>query len=136
MHANRALLVALGVLGLAYSAVLLRENGPAGVPWLPGCTIRSVTGLDCAGCGMTRATHALLHGRIMEAFRFNPVGLVLLPAALVALALEVAGWVRGRPLPWRLRPGPRAIWALVAVILAFTVLRNIPMWPLTLLSPP
>ncbi len=136
MHANRALGVSLVVLLLTFSAFLLRQGGPAAVPWLPGCVFRQATGLDCAGCGMTRATYAALHGRIGEAFRFNPVGMALFPVALLGVGLETLGWVRGKPPRWRLAIGSKGAWALAGIIIAFTVLRNIPVWPLTLLAPP
>lgn len=84
---------------------------------------------------MTRATHAALHGKILDAFRFNPVGMVLLPIAGLGLAIEIAGWVRGKPLPFALRPGRVAGWSLLFLIVGFWVLRNIPVWPFTLLAP-
>ena len=39
----------------------------------PQCVFKQATGLDCPGCGTTRALHALVHGRVGEAFRFNPM---------------------------------------------------------------
>lgn len=110
MHKDRALWAALAVLGLCFAAYMLRETGGAG--WMPGCVFRKVTGLECPGCGMTRATYAALHGRIGDAFRFNPVGMVLLPLAMIGIAIEVIGWVRGKPLPFRLNPGR---WGAVAI---------------------
>lgn len=84
---------------------------------------------------MTRATHAALHGRFIEAFLHNPLGFVLLPVVLVAITLELLVWVRGRPGGPRLRMGRNGFWALVALILVFWVLRNIPFWPFTILAP-
>jgi len=85
---------------------------------------------------MTRAVHAVLHGRLAEAFRFNQVGMVLFPAALLGIGLELIGWVRGEPLPFRFRAGGRWGWGIAITLLVFWVLRNIPVWPCTLLSPP
>lgn len=85
---------------------------------------------------MTRAAHAMLHGRIAEAFRYNPVGMILFPAAMLGIGLELAGWVRGKPLPPRFRIGGRLAWGIAGVLLVFWVLRNIPVWPFTLLAPP
>lgn len=49
----------------------------ASVP-LPGiCTFKRMTGLDCPGCGLTRCFVSLSHGRIEEAWSFNPAGLFL-----------------------------------------------------------
>jgi len=136
MRADRALWVTLGVLGLVIAAFSLRQSGPSGLPWLPPCFFHHWTGLDCAGCGMTRAAHAALNGEIAKAFRFNPMGMILLPLAVFALALEAIGWVRGKPLPYRLNLGAKTGWVLVVVILSFWLLRNIPAWPFTLLAPP
>jgi len=47
------------------------------------CSFRSLTGIPCVGCGGTRATRALSHGRLVEAIRFNP-GVVLLFGASFA----------------------------------------------------
>jgi hypothetical protein len=135
MRGDRALALALGALSALLLAFLLYRSGPA-ASWLPGCLFHRVTGFDCPGCGMTRAAHAALHGRIGEAFRFNPLGMVLLPAAMIGLGLELAGWLRGRPLPVRFRIGGRWAWGVLGVLMAFWVLRNIPAWPFTLLAPP
>lgn len=113
---------------------LLREHGPQ-ARWLPGCTFHRLTGFHCPGCGMTRAAAALLHGEVAAAFRLNPVGILLLPLALAGLAIELLGWVRGRPLPFHMNPGARGAWALVLIIAGFWVLRNLPWWPFTLLAP-
>lgn len=136
MHRDRALWAALGVLGLVGAAFFLRERGPSGLGWFMRCTFHELTGLNCPGCGMTRGAHAALHGRITEAFRFNPVGMILLPLACVGLGIEILGWIRGKPLGFRLNVGVRGAWAIAWIVISFWILRNIPYWPLTLLAPP
>ena len=123
MHKDRALWVSLAVLGLCFAAYMLRETGGAG--WMPGCVFRKVTGFECPGCGMTRATYATLHGRIGDAFRFNPVGMVLFPLAMIGFAIEVAGWVRGKPLPFRLNPGRWGATAIGAILILWWIGRNV-----------
>lgn len=123
MHRDRALWASLVVFVLAFAAYMLRETGGAG--WMPGCVFRKVTGLECPGCGMTRATYATLHGRIGDAFRLNPVGMVLLPLAMIGLAIEVIGWVRGRPLPFRLNPGRWGATAIAGVLILWWIGRNV-----------
>lgn len=49
------------------------------------CPIKFFTGISCAGCGMSRAWLAFLHGEIRLAFSYHP--LFLLAAPLVALLL-------------------------------------------------
>ena len=38
-----------------------------------GCPIRYVTGIPCAGCGMTRAWFSFLKGDIAGAFHYHPL---------------------------------------------------------------
>jgi hypothetical protein len=62
--------------------------------------------------------------------------MLLLPIATAGLALEILGWVRGRPHGFRLGVGSKGGWVILGLILAFWLLRNLPTWPFTLLAPP
>lgn len=115
------LVVALAALAVVGAGALYRF-GPSAA-WLPKCPLHTLSGLHCPGCGMTRATHAMLHGDPLAAFRFNPLVMLLLPTGLAAWALR-----------WKI--GAKTAWALAAAVLAFGILRNIPAWPFTLLAPP
>jgi len=55
-----------------------------GVMHLAGitCPIKYVTGISCAGCGMTRACLALLRGNIHNAAYYHPL-VFIMPAVLV-----------------------------------------------------
>lgn len=114
-----AVLVA-GIVVIAGAVVFFA--GPSS-PWLPKCLLHEMTGLHCPGCGMTRATHALLHGDVPGAFRFNPLVMALLPLGALALA-------------FRFRVGIKTAWVLVLLVIVFGVLRNLPSWPFVLLAPP
>lgn len=136
MHRQRVWWLVVGLIALTVAAFQLYQRGPFGHSWLPGCLFHRFTGLNCPGCGMTRAAYSTLHGRIGEAFRFNPLGMILLPLACVGVVIETLGWVRGKPLPFRLNVGSAGAWAIVWLVIGFWVLRNLPWWPFTLLSPP
>lgn len=42
---------------------------------LPGtCTFRKITGHPCPGCGLTRSFISMAHGRIVDAWHYNPAG--------------------------------------------------------------
>ena len=123
MHKDRALWVSLAVLILAVAAFALRETGGSG--WMPGCFFKKATGFDCPGCGMTRASHAFLNGRVADAFAFNPVGMLIFPLALVALGIELLGWVRGKPMPFRIRSGRWGATILAVVLIAWWIVRNV-----------
>lgn len=97
---------------------------PVKTPLAPPCPFRAVTGLQCPFCGATRATHQLLHGHLAAAFRLNALYLVALPLAAWAwLAWGVAAF--GGPKLPTIRPSARLNWALGAVLVAFTVIRNV-----------
>lgn len=91
----------------------------------PLCPFHAGTGLWCPGCGSLRAVHALTHGDLMAAVHRN----VLLVAALPVVAYAWVGWLRaagGARSGARLRVRTGHGYALVGLILAFGVLRNLP----------
>lgn len=93
----------------------------------PTCPFLAVTGWFCPGCGSLRAVHALAHGDLATAWDRNPLAVVLLPLVLVAWVawgLRLAG--RRAWHPTRIRAG--WIWALLVVVLAYWIARNLPGW--------
>jgi len=116
-----------------FAAIYLWQCGPS---TMPGCLFHRLTGMECAGCGMTRATYALLHGRLGEAIRFNPFGMLLLPFAVVVGGIIFFRAVSRKS--WLVCPRFAVVgfWFFVVSVLTFGILRNIPLWPFTLLSPP
>lgn len=117
-----------GFIGAALVVRLLMLEGPHG-RFMPGCLFHRVTGLACPGCGLTRATYALFQGRVSDAFRLNPLGLVVLPVALLGLALQYLDWILQPGPGWRLNLSPRGSWILVGTVIAYWVARNTPWWP-------
>jgi len=104
--------------------------------WVPLCTFHAMTGLQCPGCGATRATHELLHGRLLSALRDNAFWTGVLPLAAYQAISESLRLARGRGLKHDLAQRPALLIALAVVGLLFGVLRNLPWYPWTLLSPP
>lgn len=120
-------LLTLGLmLALAAFVCMVLLIAPPGSPrakWLPKCMVYQQTGLYCPGCGCTRALSALLRGDLKASLHNN---LLLIPGSLLAALLIVKPQISLRR--------PVAI-AIVAIIVAFTILRNIPCAPFTLLAP-
>lgn len=50
-----------------------------------GCPIKFLTGVSCAGCGMTRAWWFFLHGDLRRAFFYHPLFLLPIFATFVIL---------------------------------------------------
>ena len=51
------------------------------------CPIKYITGISCAGCGMSRAWIALLHFNIHDAFMYHPL-FFLPPLVLIIMLLK------------------------------------------------
>ncbi|MDP7657309.1 MAG: DUF2752 domain-containing protein, partial [Roseibacillus sp.] len=130
------LVLALGVLGLLGLCYIQRNDPEAGGSYFPRCMFREITGLHCAGCGGTRATHALTNLEAGVAFRKNPLLVILLPFLVVGVVLESAAWVIGEGYRGpRVRLPGQLAWSLPVIIIGFCILRNIPGWPFELLAP-
>lgn len=67
----------------AFLLIILKLNNPEKVNFFPPCIFYKITGIKCAGCGLTRATHYLLNMQIKKAFLFNPLLFIYLIFALL-----------------------------------------------------
>ena len=110
--------------GCAYVAVV----DPNRSSLYPQCPFRMITGLDCPGCGMTRAVHSLLHGDLVAAASHNLLMVVTAVIALAWFAFARVQRMRGQEPP-RFRLSGVTVVPLTIVVLAFWVLRNLPMQP-------
>jgi hypothetical protein len=119
---------------LCAGGVCLYTFNPATSGIYPICPFHALTGLHCPGCGTGRAIHQLLHGNLGAAMRLNPLAVLLLPPVAygsLSIALQALG---RKPLPSKFIPA-FWIWTLLAVILLFWALRNVPYYPFSLLAP-
>ena len=98
------------------------------------CPFYALTDLYCPGCGTLRGLHELLHGRIGSAMGLNPLMVLSLPFIIYSFIRYVAAGMSGRPLRKLFIPSS-FIWALLAIILLFWILRNLPYYPFTRLAP-
>ena len=58
------------------------------------CFMALVLRIPCPGCGMTRATLALLHGNVAQAFAMHPLAPLIVPFAAGLLAAQATSYVR------------------------------------------
>ena len=116
-------IVVLTLAGLGSGAVLFFFD-PAKHGFYPICLFHELTGLNCPGCGGTRAAYELLHGHLLRALRDNALlvavagGLVLMGARLIIQRM------RRRPATLAVPTG--VWWVLLAAAVVFTALRNLP----------
>lgn len=131
---HERLLAGLGVGAMGSGAVIATYIDPSKTNLFPVCPLLALTGFACPGCGLTRGFHALFQGDIIPALDFNlliPVWAAIFAWVFVSLGLKA---LRGTGLPmWPTYP--RFLWGFLIVLMGFGVLRNIPLWPLTILFP-
>lgn len=100
-------------------------------PWLsermPSCLFHEKTGLFCAGCGATRSALALSNGDWFGAMRNNFLFLSALGLSGVwILASAVSEKFPEVKILRVFRFRLRFLWWILATLIAFTLLRNIP----------
>ena len=85
-----------------------------------------MTGLDCPGCGTTRAVLALTRGDVAAAFGHNAFMVASIPLLAIVWVCWYRASRRGVTWPPLLRsPVPLALWAGAGI--AFAVARNLPL---------
>src|SRR5258705_10038442 len=93
--------------------VVLYRFDPARVHVYPQCVFHALTGLQCPGCGTTRALHHLLHGDVAGAFRLNAMLFFVAPFGVTAAASR------------RFATHPLTGWVALGVTAGWWILRNL-----------
>lgn len=90
----------------------------------PLCPFRYLTGYACPGCGSLRAVHDLATGQPVGALHRNPLTVAAIPFVVLMWLLWVRREATGRGRRWAAPAW--LLWTLLAVVLAFWLLRNMP----------
>lgn len=121
---------------LASAAVYTAVNDPGrpGARFIP-CAFHRLTGLWCPGCGLTRGTHALFNGDPLAMLSYNVFTPLVLAGIVVAYGVwALRAWGHQVRNPIDRLP---AAWGRVLLVgmVAYGVVRNIPLGPLRALAP-
>lgn len=112
----------------AAAAVIIRFGQSMIIPLVPKCTIKTLTGFNCASCGATHSTLALISGDFLKAVYYNPLYIVFL-GWLMYLYIRLAVSLAVRPYrPFTLRFDWIKAVAVGVIVLAFSVIRNLPFY--------
>lgn len=113
----------IGGLALATLALHVRDPHVTG-SW--GYCPSAALGFWCPGCGGLRAVNDLTNGDLPGAASSNLAFVVALPFLLAGLVAWTVGRWRGRPVSMPSRVVRPVAFASLALLAAFTVLRNLP----------
>jgi hypothetical protein len=122
--------VVFGMAIVGAGAVVFFFN-PGTHGFYPVCQFHRLTGLNCPGCGATRALYALLHGNLPRALKDNSLFIFTIAFLAARGAWFAAKHFSHKPAGQFI--SPKMLWAFLVVAGAFTVLRNFP--PFSFLSP-
>jgi hypothetical protein len=109
---------------LLVAGILLRFP-PGQYRFYPVCPIHEFLGLQCPGCGATRAIAALLRGHFVEAMHFNALVTLMLPFAAVYGVVGYWRFVERQTVRWP-QPPRVVMYAAFGVAAIFTAIRNLP----------
>jgi|SRR6478672_2403429 len=123
-----------GVIAIALIVLYFFDPASSTSNIYPPSPFRALTGLYCPGCGTLRGLHQLLHGHLLAALGLNPLMVVSLPFLIYAYASYSLRVMIRRSLPQVFIPAVW-IWRLLAVILGYWFLRNLPVFPFSWLAP-
>jgi hypothetical protein len=120
----------VGISAVVLVAAVTSRVDPSTPGAYPLCPFRALTGLQCPGCGSLRALHDLTRGDLVGALDHN----ALLVGVLVVAAISAVRTM--------VRPDGARVWArrrvapvVIAGLVLWTVARNLPVAPFTVLAP-
>jgi 4-amino-4-deoxy-L-arabinose transferase-like glycosyltransferase len=110
--------------GLAVGFLVLFSFSPTEHTFYPVCPFHALTGLQCPGCGGTRALYQLLHLHWAEAMRLNGLVTLLAPVALLWFVFWYYSVMRYDRAPGFKVPRAATI-CFGAIAVLFAVARNV-----------
>jgi len=122
------------LVGAVFFAVFIFWYNSATMHFLPRCPFNWATGYYCPGCGTTRGLHRLLHGDIAGALRANVLMIVTVPYVVYSIVRYLSQNILSHQLPAIILK-PIIVQLLAALVIVFWIVRNIPVYPCTLLVP-
>ncbi len=107
------------ILGAVYSVF-----DPLKSSYFPSCPFKSVTGLDCPGCGSQRAIHELLHLNFKKAFEYNALLVLSIPYLLLLMVFNFESVKQRFPKLERILFGWKSVWIITIIVILFFIFRN------------
>ncbi|WP_158548349.1 DUF2752 domain-containing protein [Marixanthomonas ophiurae] len=120
---------------LASGLLLFYAFNPIEQSFFIPCPFHYLTGLHCPGCGSQRALHQLVHFNMYEAFRYNPLLVLSLPILIYSVGITLYNFINQTKYRVSFFYKNTFIYTYFGIVVAFWILRNIPIEPFSYLAP-
>jgi len=97
------------------------------------CPTKQIFNLNCVGCGLTRFVYFAVHGDFNQALKYNVFGPLIILVLLIIYFYFIRWSFFNKPFP---EVKPWLVWAFLAFVVIYSVLRNLPFQKLRFLAPP
>ena len=87
------------------------------------CKFNKYTNLYCTGCGGTRAFNALIHFKIWDSIRYNPIVPIGAVCFIIYEVTMIYYLIKGTKRPFFVRPW--MAWTFLGFWLSYTIIRDI-----------
>jgi Protein of unknown function (DUF2752) len=115
--------IVLGATAIGVGTMVFFFN-PSTHGFYPVCLFHLLTGLNCPGCGATRALFALLHGNFLLALKDNALFMLMLAALAIWGSHFILRKLKNQPATFNV--SQKFLWTFLVVAFLFAVLRNLP----------
>ncbi|WP_312556170.1 DUF2752 domain-containing protein [Empedobacter brevis] len=100
------------------------------------CPSNLFFGINCPGCGSQRAIHHLLHFEFIEALQYNALLIIAFPFLMYITLIWLYNFIFEKEIRIKLFYKNRFVWTLFFIVIVYGIIRNIPIYPFTLITPP
>ncbi|MFD2791677.1 DUF2752 domain-containing protein [Arenibacter sp. H213] len=107
---------------------------PSSSPYFLKCPFYHITGYYCTGCGSQRALHNLLHLDIAGVMRHNALFIPALLLIAYHWTIKYFPFKNSKKYP-DIVYHPKTPVIVFLIVVLFTIFRNIPLFPFSLLAP-
>ncbi len=97
---------------------------PSTSGWFPKCPLKELTGYECAGCGVQRSFHSILHLRFIEAFKYNALFVLSILYVLLLIILKYSESFRNKKILQNIFFSKKSLFFLIIIVFLFSLLKN------------
>ncbi len=125
LFSKRNIIIVVVVIIIIAGSIILYFSDPFNSQLSPKCYFHYLTGYKCVGCGTQRALYNILHLRIFEGFKYNPILIIAIPYIIILFYTEYFNGKYKMPKLYRMISSYKTIYAILIIIFLYSILRNI-----------